>query len=338
MKNILMFVLFLTIVLACNKKEMKHSKKNYEVTVNDSIVINQEGLNTVSMHDSLIYITNAYTNEINEFDIHGKKRKTFGRTGKGPGEFSAIALIAVSDSIIAVSDNADQTIKCFDKDGLYTYNLKTNNYGVYMYSALGFVEDTLFYEQHSINQESGNMVECVSLGYFDIHQRNVIINQKKYNIKQEEKNPLEKYCYFYPFKDSFVKEINEDEIEYCGIVKSIKAILLSNVTQDIKDFYKENENSGINLKFPKYMPRIYSIYKIESFLLLLSYYQQYQSMNDLENSLYIMNTSNDMIREIEFPDCIKVSNINNIYYDKYIFTIDYENEILKIYDISISEI
>lgn len=339
MEKTLLLLFSIIFIVSCRKSEIENTKKikNHEIIINDSLIISQEGLNTISIHDSLIYITNAYTNEIVEYDFQGKKRNTFGRTGRGPGEFSSIGLIAVNDSMIAVSDNADQKIKCFNKDGIFTNNLHTNDFGVYLYTALGFVKDTLFYEQHSISKDSENMVRCISQGYFDKYD-NVTIDSKKSIVKQRVENPLEKLCYFYLLGDSYVKEINDEGIEYNNETKSIRMIPFIAVTPKIKHFYKEYSNSDNNIEFPEYMPKIYAIYKIENKLLILSYYQQYLSMIGSENTMYIMDINENTIEEIKVPGKIKTANINNIFYDKYIILTDYENEKLSIYNINISEI
>ncbi len=69
---------------------------------------------------SAIYISDKPTNKIFEFDLSGKYKKTIGKIGPGPGEYSRLGDFAIVGDSIIVSDNYT---------GKYIiYNVNNNEY------------------------------------------------------------------------------------------------------------------------------------------------------------------------------------------------------------------
>lgn len=73
----------------------------------------------VTLRDGRIVLANSGTNEIRVFDASGTHQATWGRTGEGPGEFTALAGVASwpGDSIVAWGTQA-RTIAVFDSGGI----------------------------------------------------------------------------------------------------------------------------------------------------------------------------------------------------------------------------
>jgi hypothetical protein len=70
----------------------------------------------VTDSDNFIYVTDAMDFSIKKFDERGNLLKKTGRKGQGPGEFTAIRYLGISDKFLYVTEQYRPEIQIFDKD------------------------------------------------------------------------------------------------------------------------------------------------------------------------------------------------------------------------------
>ena len=87
-----------------------------EVTGNESYMLHRAS-DAAVLPDGRIVIANTGTNELRVFDAAGVHQVTMGRTGEGPGEFTALARVELwpGDSIVAW-DSRSRVISVFDSE------------------------------------------------------------------------------------------------------------------------------------------------------------------------------------------------------------------------------
>lgn len=66
--------------------------------------------------DNFIYVTDAMDFSIKKFDERGNLLKKTGRRGQGPGEFTAIRYLGISDKFLYATEQYRPEIQVFDKD------------------------------------------------------------------------------------------------------------------------------------------------------------------------------------------------------------------------------
>jgi len=88
-----------------------------EVTGEEAYMLHQVA-DAVMLPGGRMVIANAGTSEVRVFDASGMHQGTWGRAGEGPGEFTALAGVAMwpGDSLVAWDTRA-RTIAVFDSDG-----------------------------------------------------------------------------------------------------------------------------------------------------------------------------------------------------------------------------
>ena len=70
-------------------------------------------------NESLIYVSDARNNEVYIFDLFGKRLRTIGRFGQGPGEFVNPKELSSIEGMLLVRDIGNSRIQFFDKVGEY---------------------------------------------------------------------------------------------------------------------------------------------------------------------------------------------------------------------------
>lgn len=73
--------------------------------------------------ENCIYVTDAIDYSLKKFDVRGNLLKKAGRKGQGPGEFSAIRYLGISEKFIYVTDQFKPAIQIFDKELNYRRSL-----------------------------------------------------------------------------------------------------------------------------------------------------------------------------------------------------------------------
>lgn len=111
-------VIFLYLgILFSSEKELKKIQLEEVLSIgklDDDALFQWVGVVTDS--DNFIYVTDAMDFSIKKFDERGNLLKKTGRKGQGPGEFTAIRYLGISDKLLYVTEQYRPEIQIFDKD------------------------------------------------------------------------------------------------------------------------------------------------------------------------------------------------------------------------------
>lgn len=120
-----------------NNSAPKHSGQFWDISENPELVIGvAEGakeyqfyrvFDVIQLQNDKIIVSNSGTHQLRVFNSEGDHIKSFGRKGKGPGEFgewSSMRIYRIGPDSIAVNDSNNERINIFDTAGNYKNSLR----------------------------------------------------------------------------------------------------------------------------------------------------------------------------------------------------------------------
>lgn len=117
--GILAFITFLFVIVSYSACQDLDSQTFYEVEkkikaqIPDSVFIGEGSASAILKNGEFYFVDNS-SNVIHHFDENGKLVKTFGRKGRGPGEFYEVNDIFISNDILYLLDYKNARIQLWD--------------------------------------------------------------------------------------------------------------------------------------------------------------------------------------------------------------------------------
>lgn len=354
MKKSLILIIIITIIVSCgtNKKGDEVSSTEYQLTILDSITINIEA-SSVCCNDSLIFIAERFGNSIVCYDYEGRKKFSFGGQGSGPGEFTNNPTnIALWQNLLVAADIPQFELELFNLDGSYN---RTVSYIEHMITPVYNIVpagEKLIIEGLSLNIEGKPALlhKVISISdSFQIKEEAIRVRRKltSFNDIFRNLNPFEMNQTYFSLGDSMAKIISNDILRIYrdndSIDISLQSIPLVKINKEIVNYFENDpdikamEKQGIKIKysFPKYLPKINNVFKLNSNILILSEEQNINNEISETNNIYIYDEKKSQFINIAIPDNIPVSKILTTY-DSRIF-LNYDDRI-KIMQCKISHI
>jgi hypothetical protein len=338
-----LIIIILTIMISCctNKNEDGASTE-YKLIVLDSLVINLEA-SSVCCNDSLIFIAERFGNDIACYDYEGRKKFSFGGQGSGPGEFiHTPANIALWQNLLVAADIPQFELELFNLDGSYN---RTVSYVEHMISPVYNIAprgEKLIIEGLSLNIEGKPALlhKIISINdSFQIKVESIKVGRRitSFNDMFTELNPFEMGKTYFPLGNSTAKIISDDALriynKFDSTDISLQSIPLIKVNKDIINYFKtdpdtkamEKQGLKISFSFPKYLPKINNVFKLDNNILILSEEQYISNEIGETNNIYIYDEKKSKFINIAIPDNIPVSKILTTY-DSRIF-LNYDDRI-----------
>ncbi len=338
MKKILFILLIGFLLFSCNKKFSL--KNNHNFIILDSLKIEIEA-SYICCNDSLIFMSKKYDSEIVCYDYHGNKLFYFGSKGEGPCEFvNGASNITIWKNFLVAVDIPKFRIELFDLTGKYINDI---NYTKEMISPIYNIvpfNNKLLIEGLSFSFDDGTKLTRKTI-YIDKNFKineisNFVIKKipslqsifKNYNPFNMENN------YFLLDNNMITKKNSDDTLRIYSLQDSfdiyLNFIKPKKIDKEIIDFYSDDSSMNgkfdIKYSFPKYLPKIKAVYKLNNNLLLLSQYQFIKnSIDKLQNQMYLYDYNTHEVSIIEIPKVIPINKIKLIFKD-YVFVL-YENSI-----------
>lgn len=328
----LIIIMSTIFVVGCGTNSPKDSEllDKYKLNVLDSLIIRLES-SSVCCKDSLIFIAEKFGNNIVCYDYEGREKFSFGGQGSGPGEFTnSPTSIAIWQNYVVAADIPQFELELFNLDG--TYN-RTVSYIEQMISPVSnIVADgkKLIIEGLSLNMEGDTALlhKVISINdSFQIKEEAIRVRRKltSFNDIFTNLNPFEMNQTYFSLGDSIAKIISNDILRIYRVNDSIdillQSITLVKINKEIVNYFENDPNTEamkkqgikINFSFPKYLPKIKSVFKLQNKILALSQNQYINNeINKSKNYIYVYDEKKKNFVNVSIPDNIPVSKIINM--------------------------
>ncbi len=335
-----LIVVLVVICMICSCSNDETSQKQLIFHVVDSTTFHFEGLNSLGISDSLIYISNYFDNSIHCLSFDSTERCTFGGSGKGPGEFTLPGAIAMNGDTVAVADMTENQIELFDSRGNFLQTLRLDSeYLIIGFTSFFFCHNDLYYETIKMGSFDEDFMEkIITYKMSNLKDAEIIKTYALHSTKDNCSYPIETLATLFPYRDSYVEVENDNNliIKDTGEHISLLSIPKEKIGSDIKKFIRETgdyENSQIN--FPAYYPRVLYVFEIDNILFVLSFAQSYNNLIDPHNNiLYYYDEKHNVFREMALPDYMPVSNLEIVKNNVMVF-VDREKEEIFLFKVEI---
>lgn len=330
----------LIILCSCSKENINITENQISFNIVDSTIFRFEGLNTLNITDSLIYISDYFNYSIHCCDFEGKQKFEFGSKGKGPGEFSFPGDIAVKDNKLAILNSTENKIELFDINGNYLKTLRLDfKFPIIGFTSFFFCNNDLYFETIKKGIFEKDLTEkIITCKFHNLNKLEIIKTQMLNSIKIKYSYPIQIYSTLFPYKNSFIEVENDKNIIIKNTRKNFSLLSIPNtkVSKKIKQFIKEtNDYEDTNIKFPTFFPRVLNVFEIQDKLFILSFSQYYNNLINLQNNfLYYYDDKNNVFKKMELPNYMPVSKLEIVKSNIMVF-VDRENEEVFIFKIKI---